>query len=97
MSKRRFKRLARAERDRLADIARTTTRATFTLPEIALSQARGVAVRAGTSLTAVIAAIVSAIADDMQIGRDAIALSLQTDETSVIDPFEAIERARAHT
>lgn len=97
MQKRKFKRLARAERDRLADIAGTTVRTSFTVPEIALGAARRAAVAAGTTLAAIICATITAIADDVPIGRDMISLSLQSDEHSAIDPFEAIERARAHT
>lgn len=96
MQKRKFKRLAPAERARLADIAHVKARASFTVPAHALDASRRVASSAGITLQTIVAAALTAIADDLPIGRDIVSLALQSSEHDAIDPFEAIELARAH-
>jgi hypothetical protein len=92
-----FKRLALAERDRLAEIVGTTSRVSINVPEVTLRRARAACASAGIRFDAIVSAALELVADGTAVGREIVATATLPTERDALDPFEAIERARAHT
>jgi hypothetical protein len=92
-----FKRLAPAERDRLAEIVGTTSRVHANVPDVTLRNARMACHRASITLDSLISVALELACADTPLGRELIAAAQQPADRDALDPFEAIERARAHT